>query len=217
MLTDSFIELITKGGYTVALLIACSVISLAVALEKYVQFSALKENSIETVKNKILDALKVSAGDAEREADTAFIISLKIRTMSPVAGIFRAVLNNRSRPKDEIFDAVSLKIDKELIAFEKHLGVLSTLGAISPFIGLFGTVIGIIRSFQALSLNEMSGYGHVMAGIAEALVATAAGLIVAVPSVVFYNYFMRRIKRSIIYLEEAADEFIRACQSRQAD
>jgi len=77
---------------------------------------------------------------------------------------------------------------------KKHLNFLGTLGANAPFIGLFGTVVGIIHSFKALALTDACGGPMVMAGIAEALVATAVGLFVAIPAVVAYNFFLSRVQ-----------------------
>ena len=85
---------------------------------------------------------------------------------------------------------------------------MAPLGNISPFIGLFGTVLGIIKAFQGLAVNEASNYLYVMNGIAEALIATASGLVVAVPSVIFYNYYMKRIKHSIPSMEKEIKELI---------
>jgi len=78
---------------------------------------------------------------------------------------------------------------------------------------LFGTVVGIIKSFTALSLTDTSNYAHVMSGIAEALIATAAGLFVAVPAVMFYNYFMKRLKLSMPLFDEAIHGVIRIVKS----
>jgi biopolymer transport protein ExbB len=80
---------------------------------------------------------------------------------------------------------------------EKHLGILGTLGNNCPFIGLFGTVLGIIKAFADLSHNQGGGAAVVMAGIAEALVATAVGLMVAIPAVVAYNILQGRVRRTL--------------------
>ena len=101
------------------------------------------------------------------------------------------------------------QLDKEIAKMEKGLGILATLGSISPFIGLFGTVVGIIKSFNALSVQDSSNYTMVMSGIADALIATAAGLLVAVPAVMFYNYFMKRLKLSMPLYDEAIQKTLR--------
>ena len=91
---------------------------------------------------------------------------------------------------EEAMEAERIRLGQ---ALEKHLGFLGTLGANAPFIGLFGTVLGIIHAFKDLALTEGGGGPAVMSGIAEALVATAVGLLVAIPAVMAYNYFHRRL------------------------
>ena len=102
----------------------------------------------------------------------------------------------------------------EIERLEQHLTSLATLGNISPFVGLFGTVIGIMRAFEAISRTGSGGLASVSAGIAEALVATAAGLFVAIPAVIAYNYFVSRVKTHATEMDAAASEltarFVRA-------
>ena len=88
------------------------------------------------------------------------------------------------------------------------MGVLGTLGNISPFIGLFGTVVGIIKAFRDLALAGTGGPAVVARGIAEALVSTAAGLLVAIPAVIIYNYFTRRVKAVSVKMEVASTRLI---------
>lgn len=210
MLFTSFTDLIAKGGYTILVLIVCSIVALKVVIEKSVVIRGVSEKLLDELKNKILSSI-----DSRDLKEASYIIKfstsrwLFFTVKSPLSTIAQYIIENYRLPKDELLDAAYRRMDKELMKLEKGLGILATLGSISPFIGLFGTVIGIIRSFQALALNEASGYLNVMSGIAEALVATAAGLIVAVPSVMFYNYFSKKIKHSIPQLEEAIDDIVR--------
>ena len=98
--------------------------------------------------------------------------------------------NNNPNAAHEMMEASAMEQRNKL---EKNLNVLGTLGNIAPLIGLFGTVVGIIRAFHALSVSGSAGPSVISAGIAEALVTTASGLVVAVPAVIFYNYFIRRV------------------------
>ena len=91
---------------------------------------------------------------------------------------------------------------------ERHLVALATLGNISPFVGLFGTVIGVMRAFEAISRTGSGGLGTVSAGIAEALVATAAGLFVAIPAVTAYNHFVSRVKNCATEMDAAGSELL---------
>ncbi len=88
------------------------------------------------------------------------------------------------------------------LALEKRLGILATFGNNAPFIGLFGTVLGIIEAFHSLAQSNEFGIKVVMGGISEALVATALGLFVAIPSVIAYNYFVRKVKTILLVYEE---------------
>ena len=87
----------------------------------------------------------------------------------------------------------------ELTTLERTVPFLATTGSTAPFIGLFGTVLGIIKAFRDLSLETRAGASAVMAGISEALVATAIGLLVAIPAVVAYNYLQRQVKQTIVH------------------
>ncbi|MCZ7624767.1 MAG: MotA/TolQ/ExbB proton channel family protein [Candidatus Methylomirabilis sp.] len=96
----------------------------------------------------------------------------------------------------------------EISRLERYLGSLATLGNVSPFVGLFGTVLGIIRAFEAIAKSGSGGIGTVSAGIAEALIATAAGLFVAIPAVIAYNYFVGRVKLFTAAMDSAASEMV---------
>lgn len=95
---------------------------------------------------------------------------------------------------------------------EKGLGVLATLGANAPFIGLFGTVLGVIRSFAFV--GSQSGSSAVMSGVSQALYATAMGLLVAIPAVVFYNYFTKQTRDLILKLESLKDLYLARLESK---
>jgi len=97
-----------------------------------------------------------------------------------------------------------LSVPEIKLTLEKRLGILATFGNNAPFIGLFGTVLGVINAFATLSKGSEFGVNAVMGGISEALVATAAGLFVAIPSVIAYNYFVRKIKMTLLKREADA-------------
>jgi biopolymer transport protein ExbB len=106
-------------------------------------------------------------------------------------------LDELPRGKDAAVEAMASARSRERLALESHLGILGTLGNNAPFIGLFGTVLGIIKAFADLAKNQSGGATVVMAGIAEALVATAVGLMVALPAVIAFNIFQGRIRRAM--------------------
>jgi biopolymer transport protein TolQ len=118
--------------------------------------------------------------------------------------------------KDRIEKAMSVTILRETDGIEKQLGILATIGSVSPFVGLFGTVWGIMNSFSAIAARHDTTLAVVAPGIAEALFATAMGLLAAIPAVIFYNRFIAEIGRYVNSLDAFADEFS-AILSRQLD
>ena len=118
--------------------------------------------------------------------------------------------------KDRIEKAMSVTITREADGIERQLGFLATVGATAPFIGLFGTVWGIMNSFSAIAARHDTTLAVVAPGIAEALFATAMGLLAAIPAVIFYNRFVNEIGRYTNRLDAFADEFS-AILSRQLD
>ncbi|MDB5735865.1 MAG: Tol-Pal system protein TolQ [Alphaproteobacteria bacterium] len=118
--------------------------------------------------------------------------------------------------KERIDKAMSVTILRESDGIEKNLGILATIGSVSPFVGLFGTVWGIMNSFTAIAARHDTTLAVVAPGIAEALFATAMGLLAAIPAVIFYNRFVADIGRYVNQLDAFADEFS-AILSRQLD
>jgi biopolymer transport protein TolQ len=118
--------------------------------------------------------------------------------------------------KERIDKAMSVTILRETDGIEKNLGLLATIGSVSPFVGLFGTVWGIMNSFGAIAARHDTTLAVVAPGIAEALFATAMGLLAAIPAVIFYNRFVADIGRYVNQLDAFADEFS-AILSRQLD
>jgi biopolymer transport protein ExbB len=103
-------------------------------------------------------------------------------------------LQRGEKNRADITDALSIALMEHLNSLERNLGIIGTIAVIAPFVGLFGTVLGIIRAFSDIALKGNSTPAVVAAGVSEALVTTATGLIIAVIAVVFFNYFKTRIK-----------------------
>lgn len=191
----SFFELIGKGGAVMVVLGLCSIASIAVALERAWRFRRFR-NDLKSAGDKlgsVIDKGGLSAGASQAGSGAAALHD-----------IFLSGYARREGSKDDILRSMELSARLHIGGLERYLGVLGTIGSTAPFIGLFGTVLGIIRAFSALASNEGAGPSIVADGIAEALVATAAGLFVAVPAVVAYNYFVRATNRVAIELECAA-------------
>lgn len=152
------------------------------------------------------------------------------RTDHPMAAVFVSALREWKRAfeggnpreaqlssvKDRIDKAMNVTILRETEGIEGQIGFLATVGATAPFVGLFGTVWGIMNSFTAIAARHDTTLAVVAPGIAEALFATAMGLLAAIPAVIFYNRFVNEIGRYTMRLDAFADEFS-AILSRQLD
>lgn len=176
---------IFKESFTLVILLFCSVLSIAFMIERWWYFRKARVDG-----DELLTAIRKLVEGGKREQAQA----LCLKHTAPVAHVFHYGLANAARPRNELEDLLNSKRMEERLKLERYLGVLGTLGNTAPFIGLFGTVIGIIKAFRDLALSGTGGPTVVAKGIAEALVATAAGLAVAIPAVICYNYFMRRVK-----------------------
>jgi biopolymer transport protein ExbB len=210
MSLDQLIELSVKGGFTIFVLLFCSILSLKVIIEKAIQFRGLNDKILNDLQSKIHNLIKEKRfEEAIKLCDSISWNWLKLKIKSPLSKVYKYIIEKKELDKEELTELTFNKLDKEVTILEKGLGILATLGSISPFIGLFGTVVGIIKSFEALTVSDTQNYTKVMAGIAEALIATAAGLFVAIPAVMFYNYFMKKIKLNMPNFDETIVETIR--------
>jgi biopolymer transport protein ExbB len=167
------------------LLAALSVVSLAVVLERTVYFTTRRlPNSDDLL-------LQLAKGELDKvKAHVANANGME-------AAVLREGLAWAEKGPDSVEEVINATLARERPRYERFLSVLGTLGANTPFIGLFGTVLGIIKAFKDLGVSGAKGaevQSTVMAGISEALVATAVGLAVAIPAVIFYNVLMRVVK-----------------------
>ncbi|MBI4721999.1 MAG: MotA/TolQ/ExbB proton channel family protein [Candidatus Stahlbacteria bacterium] len=126
----------------------------------------------------------------------------------PLANMVKVGLMNRHRSPEDIAELMEATRMGERVGLEKFLGILGTMGNSSPFIGLLGTVIGIIRAFKLLEHAGAGGATTIMVGIAEALVTTAMGLLVAIPCVIAFNYFMGVVKNWYVEMEVVSKELM---------
>ena len=180
----SFWEMFVKGGVTVFVLLIISVFSWWIIIERAIRFRQIQVNAKE-----FMDSIKKLVSKRDREG----AITLCQTTPGPLAAVVLEGLKNGHEPREKNENAMQRELNYEAERMQKYLGILGSIGNVSPFIGLFGTVLGIIRAFHDLSLSAGGGPSVVANGIAEALVATAMGLFVAVPAVIAYNLFVRKV------------------------
>jgi len=196
-------KLIQTGGPIMIPLLLCSLFALTIVIEKLYYFSTIKTD-IPQLKKEIFDYVK---DNKLKEA-----ISLCDANRSPIAKIFKAGMIKYGSSRDEIKESMEDISLYEIPKLESRINALATIAHISPLLGLLGTVTGMTASFhtiqvRAASMNPVTP-GDLAGGIGEALLTTVAGLIVAIPTFVAYNYFVNRINYFTLDMERAATEFI---------
>ena len=174
-----------RTSFTLVLLLFCSIITLTFAFERWWFYRSININA-----DSFLDMMKQLL-ESNKYSEASKICA---ETPGPISALLQIALTNRARTKTEVAALLNAAQIDERTKLEHHLGILGTMGNTAPFIGLFGTVIGIIHAFHDLALSGSGGPSVVASGIAEALVATAGGLAVAIPSAALYNYFLKRVK-----------------------
>lgn len=184
---------ILRDSFTLLILVFCSLLSVTVAFERWWFFRKARSQNGDELLDRVSGMLK--DGKSEKALEHAS------KTDSPVSRLFNYALHYKNTAKNDLVELLATKRQEEKLRFERFLGILGTMGNIAPFIGLFGTVVGIIKAFRDLALSGVGGPTVVAKGIAEALVATAAGLAVAIPAVIIFNYFTRRLKVIMSELE----------------
>ncbi|MDO9532039.1 MAG: MotA/TolQ/ExbB proton channel family protein [Deltaproteobacteria bacterium] len=184
-ITKALLNMALGGSaWVLWLLIGLSIASVAIMIDKALTFYRFRFNP---------DRLVADIEPSLRQGDWPRVISRCEQESGLEARVLLAGLKEISRGKGAVQDIMEGERIRVGLFLGRRLSFLGTLGANAPFIGLFGTVLGIIHAFKDLALTEGGGGPAVMAGIAEALVATAIGLLVAIPAVVMYNFFHRRL------------------------
>jgi len=216
----SFIELFLQADIVVQAvmvgLLLASVWSWAIVIEKYFAFRrAHRENDrFEQLfwSGQSLDELYNGLARGHTIAMAALFVAAMREWKRSVEGSTRALGGIQLR----VEKVMDVTISREMERLDKRLLFLATVGSTAPFVGLFGTVWGIMNSFQAIAISKNTNLAVVAPGIAEALFATALGLLAAIPAVIFYNKFSADSSRVALRLEGFADEFS-AIVSRQID
>ncbi len=184
------LQLFQQAGWVAYPLGLCSVLALGIILERLFTLTRLRQ-----LEDRAFAALQASGGDAEeaarREPEIATAPSTRILdSLRPLSGA----------SPEMIQQAAEIALSLQRLRLRRYLGTLATIGSTAPFIGLFGTVLGVMVAFQGMSRSGLSGE-MMAAGISEALSATALGLLVAVPSVIAYNYFLGRVQALLLHVQ----------------
>jgi biopolymer transport protein ExbB len=196
----TFWEIIQIGGFTMYILLFCSILSVTIVLERLLYYRKRSDTERAEFMAKIKRALK--GGNTERAMEICR------DEAAPFSSVVCSGLELHGRPGKEISNAMEREITIETADLERYTPIVATIGNTAVYIGLFGTVLGIIRAFHDIATAGAGGMAIVIGGVAEALVCTAAGLFVAIPAVIAYNYFTKRVERFITDMELCASELI---------
>ncbi len=188
-----------KESFTLVIMLGLSVLSITFAIERWWYFRTATARA-----EDILSAVRKALEGGKTDAAAAWCQ----KHPSAVAQVVHYGLLHAGRSRKDLEELMLTKLKEERMKLERFLGILGTLGNVSPFIGLFGTVVGIIKAFRDLAASGTGGPSVVARGIAEALVATAAGLLVAIPAVIIFNYFNKRLKDQTVEMEVASSRLI---------
>ncbi|MDD5594825.1 MAG: MotA/TolQ/ExbB proton channel family protein [Candidatus Omnitrophica bacterium] len=193
-------QLVRTGGFTMIILLTCSVISLAIIIERYIYYRSRS-------RQKRIDFIHDIRQELEK-GNLKKALEICKNTDSPFSSVVYSGLNLSGHSEVVISNTMEREVAIETIKLERFTSIVGTIGSTAVYIGLFGTVLGIIRAFHDISATGAGGISVVISGISEALACTAAGLCVAVPAVIAYNYFIKKIDNFITDMELAASEII---------
>src|SRR6476661_1841662 len=184
-----------RSSHVMLVIMGCSVITLGFAIERTLYFFRRRGNP---------DAVLAEAMEQVRAGNVKQALWTCGTTRHPMGAVATQVLKNAHLAGEALEDKLQIALSQQRLLLEHNLGVLGTMGNTAPLIGLLGTVWGIMRAFHDMARTGSAGPSVVAAGVAEALLTTAAGLMVAVPAVMLYNQFVRRIAVTLTVAENHA-------------
>jgi biopolymer transport protein ExbB len=194
------VELMEKGGIILWIITFLSVIAAVVIIERLLYFRKIRSDE-EKMINRLRAVLQKGHYD---EA-----LSICENHPTPITNLMKVGIEHRMYSRETIREAIMDAANLEIPKMEKHLPLLGTISYVAPLLGLLGTVTGNIRAFGVIGkLGAIGDPGLLARGIAEALLTTAAGLIVAIPTVIFYNHLVSKVNHSIIRLENRVNELV---------
>ncbi len=188
-------ELVKAGGWLMIPIVSCSIVAAAICIER---FWTLRTNLIapKNLLSQVWNWIRNNEMDAQRMRE--------LRISSPLGQILAAGISSHRRGRELMKESIEEVANHVVHELERYLNTLGTVAAVSPLLGLLGTVIGMIKVFTAIKLEGTGNAAILAGGISEALITTAAGLTVAIPSLFFYRYFQRKVDELVIYMEQEA-------------
>ena len=195
------IDLLVAGGWVMPLIVACSVVALSISIERYIALDRSKVAPPHLLATVWRD-LKQGELNAQKLA--------QLRTSSPLGAILAAGIANRGQGREVMKESISEAASHVVHDLEKYLNSLGTVAAIAPLLGLLGTVVGMIDVFTQITTVGTGNANALAGGISEALLTTAAGLIVAIPALVMHRYYTGLIDTIVVDLEREAIKLVDA-------
>lgn len=194
----SFIQLV-KTSWAIDLLLILSVFALAVLIDRIWAYRGLRINE-----NRLLERVR-SALKRDKSDEALYVCE---SANNPLADVIKVGIRNRELPIEDVAELVDGEMLRTKTILEKRLSILSTISFIAPLLGLLGTVLGIIRAFRDLAVSGSGGPSVVMMGVAEALVTTVMGILIAIPASIGYNFFLNHVRTFMVRTEVAAKELL---------
>jgi biopolymer transport protein ExbB len=195
------LELLQKGGLTVYPLAVGSILVLAVFLERLWRFRGITAGT-RSLTRETIEAL------VARDTDRARLLCEK--SNQPIAKIFLEAMRWKNVALEDLERVIATSRQEAATDLKRGVWIVGTIGSLAPYVGLFGTVVGIIRAFQDMAIHGAGGFEVVAAGISEALVATAAGLAVAIFALLVYNYLQTRAGAISAVYARSCERFLQA-------
>jgi len=193
------LQIVIAGGWLMIPLVLCSVLATVIILQR--AWMLRRRRVLPSGVNE-----KVSAWARQRELDRSHVEAL--RRSSPLGRVLAAALDNRDRAREVVKEAVEDTGRHVVHELERYLNALGTIAGITPLLGLLGTVIGMIQVFSAIMEAGVGDPAPLAGGISQALITTAAGLTVAIPSFFFYRYFRGKVRSYVVAMEQQALDLI---------
>ncbi len=188
-----FLSMLASGGWVMVPLITCSLLAVTVIIERLFWGPTRERVLPEELQREAYRLLSIGRLDELQGVCRA--------NPSPLARILLTAVRNAARPRTEILELMEVVGRREALTMQKRLSILGTIAAVGPLLGLLGTVFGMISTFHVIQSHGSGDPALMAGGISEALITTATGLTVAIPALLFYRFFLQRVRQLIVEME----------------
>lgn len=199
-------SIVFAGGWLMLPLVLCSIIVIAITIERFWTLDP-KKIAPKHQLAQVWGWIKNNQITPERLKD--------LQKSSELGSILAAGLSNSKNGRDIMKDSIEEAASQVIHNMERYIGVLGTVAAVAPLLGLLGTVLGMIKVFVAIELQGTGNAGALAGGISEALITTAAGLVVAIPAMISHRFFLRRIDSLAVVMEQECLKLVDALHSER--